>query len=269
MKVRKTVLITGASSGIGYELAKIYANNGYNIIAVGRNLEKLKELKEILKNSYVDVHIISMDLSLQNAAIELYNKIVSKNLTVDILINNAGFGIYGSFSKFNEIKIEENNKMTQLNITFLVELTKIYLDYFIEKGSGGIINVSSIAGFFPGPYMANYYATKSYVLSFTEALWSEINNKNIQISVLCPGPTATNFEMAAKLNEGELFGKLKVMTPKKVAEIAYRDFKRGKRIIIPGIINKLMVVMSKFLPRIILLKLTKEMMKIKEKNNKK
>lgn len=259
-----TVLITGASSGIGYEFSKIYAKNNYNLVIVARSLEKLENLKNKLeKENNVSVEVIEMDLSEKNAAIELYNIVKNKNITINTLINNAGFGIYGEFSTFSKNDIIKNEKMTQLNINFLVELTKLYLDDFLLLGKGELLNVASIAGFFPGPYMANYYASKSYVLSFTEAIRSEINNRNIKISTLCPGPTETNFEKASKLDNGHLFNSMKVMSAEKVVKIAYKDFNRGKSIIIPGFTNKLIVFISRFISRNLLLKITKKIMKSK------
>lgn len=265
----KTVLITGASSGIGYELAKIYAENGYNLVITARRSQNLYALKEdILKNiiSDVSVEIISIDLSLEKSAYKLFDIIKSKNIKVDILVNNAGIGIYGEFFKYSDEKIKKNDSMINLNVKSVVELTKLFLDDMIEENNGGILNVSSIAAFQPGgPLMANYYASKAYILSFSEALREELRETNIVISVLCPGPTETEFEKSSDLKGSGLFSRLKVMTAKEVAKIAYRDFVKRKRIIIPGFMNKLAVLSAKILPRALTIRFVKKLQEIKDK----
>lgn len=248
----ETVLITGASSGIGLELAKIYGREGYNLILAARRKERLELLKrEILDNisSSLEITIIEKDLGKAGASLELFRQIKDEGLKVDILINNAGTGIYGKFSEFSNEDMERNRKMTALNIDAVVELTKLYLDEFLKRKEGAILNVASVAAFLPGPMMANYYAGKAYVLSFTEAVREEVRGTGIRIGTLCPGPTATEFEKSSNADMGGLFSSLKVMTAGKVAEIAYRDFRRGKNIIVPGFLNKLAVFMVRFLPR--------------------
>ena len=252
----KTVLITGASSGIGYEFAKIFAENGYNLVIVARNRDKLEILKrEILEGISKDVKImvIEADLSFENAAQELYDQIKSENIKIDTLVNNAGVGIYGNFSEFDDEMMKKNDAMINLNIKTVVELTKLFLNDMLKSGSGEILNVSSIAAFIPGPLMSTYYASKAFVQSFTEAVREELRNdargKNIRISALCPGPTATGFEKSSNLEESSLFEKMKVMTAKKVAEIGYKEFQKGKAIIIPGIFNRIAVFGTRFLSR--------------------
>ena len=185
----KRVLITGASSGIGYELAKIYAENGHDLIIVARNRDKLgilqKEIfEEISKN--IKVTVVENDLSQENAAERLYNHIKSSNLKIDTLVNNAGAGIYGRFSEFDEETMKRNDAMINVNIKAVVELTKLFLDDMIKDGRGEILNVSSVAAFMPGPLMSTYYASKAFVQSFTEAVREEMKNdirmKNIKIS---------------------------------------------------------------------------------------
>ena len=184
----KTVLITGASSGIGYELAKIYAENGHNLVVVARNGDKLEVLKkeifeEISKN--IEVIVIENDLSQENAAERLYNQIKSRNLKINTLVNNAGVGIYGRFSEFDEETMKRNDAMINLNIKAVVELTRLFLADMIKNGNGEILNVSSVAAFMPGPLMSTYYASKAFVQSFTEAVREEMRNdihaKNIKI----------------------------------------------------------------------------------------
>lgn len=263
----KTVLITGASSGIGYELAKIYAGNNYNLVLAARGSEKIEKLKNIiLENINPDLLIetVCIDLSKENSAYDLSDILERKNIEIDFLVNNAGIGIYGEFAEYSHEEMERNNKMINLNIKTLVELTKIFLDKMLEKGSGGVLNVASVAAFQPGPLMATYYASKAFVLSFSEALREELRNTGVYISVLCPGPTETEFEKCSNLTEAGLFSRMKVMSAEKVAEIGYRDFMRKKRIIIPGFINKLAVIGSKFFPRKITIKVVKKIQERKK-----
>lgn len=227
----KTVLITGASSGIGYEFAKIYAENGYNLVVVARNEDKLEVLKkEILEkiSKNVKITVIEADLSQENAAERLYNQIKSNNLKIDTLVNNAGIGIYGKFSEFDEEMMKKNDAMINLNIKAVVELTRLFLADMMKAGNGEILNVSSIAAFMPGPLMSTYYASKAFIQSFTEAIREELRDdicgKNIKISALCPGPTATEFEKSSNLEKSSLFERMKVMIAKKVAEIGYKEF---------------------------------------------
>ena len=269
----KTVLITGASSGIGYELAKIYAKNWHNLVIVARNKDKLEILKkeifeEISKN--IKITVIENDLSLENAAERLYNRVKSENLKIDTLVNNAGIGIYGKFSEFDEETMKRNDAMINLNIKAVVELTRLFLKDMLESGNGEILNVSSVAAFMPGPLMSTYYATKAFVQSFTEAIREEVRNdvrgKNIKISALCPGPTATGFEKSSNLAESSLFERMKVMTAKKVAEIGYKEFQKGKEIIIPGIFNKVAVFGTRFLSRKFIVRTARKLQE-KKKNN--
>ena len=269
----KRVLITGASSGIGYELAKIYAENGHDLIIVARNRDKLgilqKEIfEEISKN--IKVTVVENDLSQENAAERLYNHIKSSNLKIDTLVNNAGAGIYGRFSEFDEETMKRNDAMINLNIKTVVELTRLFLNDMLKDGNGGILNVSSIAAFMPGPLMSTYYASKAFVQSFTEAVREEVRNdvrgKNIRISALCPGPTDTGFEKSSNLEESSLFERLKVMTAKKVAEIGYKEFQKGKAVIIPGIFNRIAVFGIRFLSRKFVVKMARKLQEKKNKN---
>ena len=270
----ETVLITGASSGIGYELAKIYAKNGHNLVVVARNKDKLEILKkeifeEISKN--IKITVIENDLSLENAAKGLYNQVKSEKLKINVLVNNAGVGIYGKFSEFDEETMKRNDAMINLNIKAVVELTRLFLNDMLKDGNGGILNVSSIAAFMPGPLMSTYYASKAFVQSFTEAVREEVRNdvrgKNIRISALCPGPTDTGFEKSSNLEESSLFERLKVMTAKKVAEIGYKDFQKGKAVIIPGIFNRIAVFGTRFLSRKFVVKTAGKLQERKNKIN--
>jgi uncharacterized protein len=242
---RRCVLITGATTGIGYELAKLYAKDENNLILVARDEERLKEVKDELEFYNIKVYTIALDLSEDNSCEKVLDFVNKKNLSVDILINNAGVGSFGYLS---EIEIERELKLIDVNIRALTELTKIFLPSMIEHGEGAIMNVASTAAFCAGPKMATYYASKSYVLNFTEALYEELKGSEIKVSCLCPGPVKTSFQEKSGIKKKES-AKKALMTPKDVAEIAYRDFKKGKLIIIPGFKNKLIITLNKLIPR--------------------
>lgn len=242
---RSCVLITGATAGIGYELAKLYAKDENNLILLARDEERLKEVKDELEFYNIKVYTIALDLSEDNSCEKVLDFVNKKNLSVDILINNAGMGSFGYLS---EIEVEKELKLIDVNIRALTELTKMFLPSMIEHGEGAIMNVASTAAFCAGPKMATYYASKSYVLNFTEALYEELKGSEIKVSCLCPGPVKTNFQEKSGIRKSEA-AKKALMTPKEVAEIAYRDFKKGKLIIIPGFKNKLIIRINKLIPR--------------------
>lgn len=255
----ETVLITGASSGIGYELAKIYAKNNYDLVLVARRIEKLKRLKsEIEKNnSKIQIKIIEMDLSVSESPEKLFFLLKNENIKIDILINNAGMGVYGNFLELSQEEMKKIEKMLNLNMIAIVKLTKIFLNKIKTQKEGAILNVASTAAFQPGgPLMSTYYASKSFVLSFSEGIRYELKNTNIKVSTLCPGPTITEFEKMSEVKKWS--NKIKTMSAKKVAKIAFRDFKKGKKIIVPGYLNKFSILSSKIFPRELLLKIIKK-----------
>lgn len=242
----KTALITGSSGGIGQELAFLFAKDGHNLVLVARNKEKLQSIAHIIQQTYsVQVTVIKKDLENPASAYELYDEILTKQIQIDYLVNNAGYGLYGAFSS-TDLSKEVN--MIELNITSLTILSKLFLRPMLEKQSGGILNVASTASFQPGPLMAVYYATKAYVLSFTEALASEVINTGVHVSALCPGPTKTGFGDRADLGNSKIF-ESGLMNVKKVALDGYLGFMKNKTIIIPGVQNQLLAQSSRFLPR--------------------
>ena len=259
----KTVLITGASSGIGYEFAKIYAKKGYNLVITARRKNNLDRIKQELESfdTAICVDIIVLDLSKQNSAKELYEVVKQRGILIDTLINNAGFGVYGNFI---ETDIEKEIDMIELNIKSLVVLTKLFLKDMVSRNNGTIINVASTAAFQPGPLMSVYYASKSFVLSFTEAIRNEVRDTNVNISVLCPGPTDTEFEKSASLEESSLFTKLKVMKPEKVAIIGYKGINRNKSVIIPGILNNILITFNKIIPRALVINIVRKLQESKK-----
>lgn len=249
----KKVLITGASSGIGRDMAVILSKMGFNLILVARRSKKLEELKSRLKT---DVKIICMDISKPKSCIELYESV--KNEDIDILINNAGFGIFG---KFTETDIQKELNMIDLNIKAVHILTKLFLKDFKAKNSGYILNVASSAAFLPGPLLSSYYASKAYVLRLTEAIYEELRmeNSKVYIGTLCPGPVNTEFNNRA----GVKFS-IKGMSSKLVAKYAIRKMFERKLIIIPGILMKAVFVMERLIPIKILLKICYHFQKRKQ-----
>lgn len=252
----QTVLITGASSGIGLDFAHIFAKEGYNLVLVARSADKLEHLaQEIIKNYSVDCKVIPCDLAKPNAAKEVLNKTKSLGKTIDILINNAGFGVLGNF---NEINSKLQAEMIHVNITALTELTHCYLNEMLLNGGGKILNVASTAAFQPGPFMSVYYATKAYVLSFSEALANELKETNIQISVLCPGPTLTGFQATAKIDDSsKIFNSKIAADSQSVAQAGFTGLMNNDVLIIPGVVNKIGVCSVKFLPRKLVTNITR------------
>jgi short-subunit dehydrogenase len=254
--MKNTALITGASNGIGLELAKIHASKGGDLVLVARNKSKLDEIKTELEKQYkVSVYVISKDLSLTNAAQEIYNETIKENIQVDYLINNAGFGDFGMFV---ETDWNKELQMINLNITTLTHFTKLYLQDMIKRNSGKIMNVASTAAFQSGPTMAVYFATKAYVLSFTEAVSNEVSDKGITVTALCPGATETGFQTAGGMEESNLFKGKKLPTAKQVADYGYTSMMKGKTVAIHGMMNYIMSNSVRFTPRALVVKITRK-----------
>ena len=228
-------LITGASSGIGREMAIYLSEQGIDVVLVAREQEKLEEVQKQLKTKS---EIICMDLADAQNCINLYRKVKD----IDILINNAGFGTFGDFTK-TDLVTELN--MINLNVCAVHTLSKLYLADMCEKNNGYILNVASIAGFMPGPHMATYHATKTYVLNVTQGIYEEVKkqNSNVKISALCPGPIQTPFLDRANVNF-----KTKIMTAREVARYAIDNMFKGKYMILPGGNNKMIRILSKIVP---------------------
>ena len=250
----KTALITGASMGIGLDLAVLAARDGYDCILVSRNEPRLHELKKVLETRYrINVHIFALDLAKHDAAVRLTTMIAEAGLTVDFLINNAGFGTSGAFA---DLDAETEADEVRLNVNTLTELTKAYLPGMLERAHGYVLNVASVAAFQPGPYMAVYSATKAYVLSFTEAIHAEVKGSGVHVSVLCPGPTDTNFfnRAGSELSCSKMPSHL-------VAFFGYKGVMNNKRVIIPGLSNQLLVGVAKWMPRAVSLEVLRRVQK--------
>ena len=247
----KTILITGASSGIGLEFANQLNEFGAKLIITARNKDKLNELAE----NYQGATVIPGDLSDKTFPSQLYNEIQSKGLDVDILINNAGFGSIGKLLKSD---LETYERMVQVNITALTQLSHLFISDMVEKGNGGIINVASVAAFQPVPYMNVYSATKAYVKSFSLALHEEYKDKGIVVTAVCPGYTKTNFQNAANMSSDAVGIK---MLPEDVVRQSLIAHKNGKNLVINGVINKIMAHSNRFLPSFLTLAVTRNLMK--------
>lgn len=244
-------LITGASSGIGYEFAKILAKNNHDIIIVSRNKEKLQKLKKEIEDDYkVKVSLYNTDLSDIKKVKQLYYKL--KNEDINILINNAGVGDFGGFL---DIHWEKYNETIDLNIKALTLLTKLFLKDMLAKRKGKILNVASIAGFQPGPYLAIYSATKSYVLHFSEALAEELKGTGVTITALCPGLTMSNFFKRSGITDDEVKKWGKIATSKEVAKFGYKMLMKNKIVAVYGLRNKLFIFFNRLLPRNIITKI--------------
>jgi uncharacterized protein len=239
---RKTALVTGASSGIGLDLARLFARDGWGVVLVARTEAKLREVAAELGNAQV----IVSDLSRPNAAADIVAELKTRGIEIEALVNNAGYGLTGPFIE-NDLQRELD--MIQVNIVALTQLTKLLLVPMAARNHGHILNVASTAAFQPGPLMAVYYATKAYVLSFSEAIADELRNTEVKVTTLCPGPTATGFADVAKMTESRLFTMMRPMSSQEVAEAGYRGMLSGRGLVIPGAKNKLLVQSLRVSPR--------------------
>lgn len=256
--MENTALITGASNGIGLELAKIFASKGANLVLVARSKSKLDDLKSELESKYkVKVLVIAKDLSAANSAQEVYEETTQKGIPIDYLINNAGFGDFGMFA---ETDWNKELQMINLNITTLTQFTKLYLQEMLKRSSGRIMNVASTAAFQSGPTMAIYCATKAYVLSFSEAISNEVSDKGVTVTALCPGATESGFPAAAAMDESELFKGKKLPTSKEVAEYGYQSMMKGKTVAIHGMMNYIMANSVRFTPRALVVKIARKIL---------
>ncbi|MCG3175296.1 MAG: hypothetical protein MOGMAGMI_00222 [Candidatus Omnitrophica bacterium] len=243
----KWALITGASGGIGLELAEKFAAAGNGLVLVARRADKLEADAARLRQGHgVPVRVLSADLSADSAAPRLYEAVRAQGIEIEYLVNNAGVGNYG---RFGESDLNKDLALLRLNIESLTALTKLFLKDMIVRKSGRVMNVASTAAYMPGPYMATYYASKAYVLSFSEAIAEELSGSGVTVTVVCPGPTMTGFHAAANMGGSRLFSGPFIMTAADVARIAYDGLMSGRRVVITGWTNRLMVLSSRLAPR--------------------
>ena len=247
--LRPVTVITGASAGIGVALARIFARHGHELALVARREERLRQLAdEIAATGAVKPIVIVADLTQANAARQIGEALVTLGAEPQFIVNNAGFGLVGLAGSRDR---DEQAEMLDLNVRALTSLSLAFLDS-LERHRGGLLNVGSMAGFLPGPGMAVYYASKAYVLSFSEALHSELKSRDVRVSVLCPGPVATEFAARAGVKKTPAPGIL-TQTAEFVAQQGYDGLMRGQRTVVPGLLNKLIVVLIRLFPRRLLL----------------
>ena len=257
----QTALITGASSGIGLELAKVFARNQYDLILVARSEDKLKALQDELTRQYnIQAVVMSYDLTEKEAPTQLFEQVQQQNLTVDVLVNNAGYGDYAEFVNSDWEKVQG---MILLNVLALTHMTRLFLPAMVARGSGKVLNVSSTAAFQPGPMMAVYFATKAYTLSFSEAIAAETEDKGVGVTVLCPGPTQSEFIGRANMDRMALANNLTedaIPTSAEVAEFGYRALQKGEVVAVHGLANKLTAFSTRLVPRGLLRKGVRQFM---------
>jgi short-subunit dehydrogenase len=250
----KTAIITGASSGIGFALANVFARHEHDLVLVARNAERLNGAKAQLEKKYgIMAHVITADLTKPLAPVEIFQATQSTDVQIDVLVNNAGFAEYGPF---HEADRERELDTIALNITALTALCHLFVQPMIRRRAGKILNVASTAAFQPGPLMAVYYATKSYVVSFSEAIRNEVSPLGVDVTVLCPGPTETEFfEKQPKLLDSRLLSS-GTMSAEDVAEIGYKGLMQGKAVVIPGARNRILAWSTRFAPRSLVVKIS-------------
>jgi uncharacterized protein len=244
---RPTALVTGSSAGIGREIARVLAAQGFDLILVARRAEELKTLGSELASAHgATSHVIPIDLADPTAPSRLVAEVAARGIELDVLVNNAGFGDVGPFAAADLLKLLA---MVQVNVTAVTELTGLFLPGMLKRGKGRILNVGSTAGFQPGPLMAVYYATKAYVNSLSQAIANEVAGTGVTVTVLCPGPTESEFAAVSGMANTRLFTAGKVMPVRPVAEAGVRGLLRGQPLVIPGLRNKLLVFGNRLVPR--------------------
>jgi short-subunit dehydrogenase len=251
----RTALVTGGSGGIGFEIARVLAQKGFDLVLVSRKRDALEAAAGQLEGKYgARVQVYAADLRLPDAPQAIFDFLHNENIPIEVLVNNAGFGLGGEFA---DTSLERELEMIQVNISALTHLTKLFLPPMIKAKSGRVLNVASTAAFQPGPLMAVYYATKAYVLSFSQALAEELRNSGITVTALCPGPTATDFAATADVGSSKLFDAFGIANAEDVAEFGVAAMMHGRRVAIPGIKNKIIAQSSRFTPRVVLAKITR------------
>ena len=258
--MKKTALITGASGGLGLSFVNLFAKDGYDLVLVARNGNRLEEIKKEIEEKYnIKATVVAKDLCTPDGAQQVYDATKQAGIKVDVLVNNAGFGDFGEFYKSD---INKQVKMIDLNCTALMSLCHLYLPDMLEQKNGNILNVDSIAAFQAGPLMSVYYATKAFVLSFSQALTRELKGTGVKVTCLCPGPIRTNFDNAADLGESGLFKNLKVWNPDDVAKFGYKKMQKGKSLCVCGFVNKLIVFANRLAPRCLVRNLVYNIQKV-------
>ena len=253
MKKRQTALITGASSGIGLDLARLFARDQYDLFLVARSEERLREIAAELEREHkITATVIAADLTRPEAPDTIIA--ATHDAEIDVLVNNAGIGFQG---RFDQLDTRRQLDVIQVNLVALTHLTRLVLPRMLTRHSGRILNIGSTAGFQPGPRMAVYYATKAYVLSFSEAIAEELAATGVTVTLLCPGPTSTGFAETADMTKSRLFTVMRPMKSTTVARKGYEAMQRGQRLVIPGWLNKITAQATRITPRKMVVKIAK------------
>src|SRR3954471_17243041 len=253
---RQTALVTGGSGGIGLELAKVLGRNGFDLVLVARKRDTLEGAAGQLEGKFdIKAHVFAADLRIPEAPQTIFDFLLNENIGVDILINNAGFALGGEFA---DTELQRELDMIQVNISALTHLTKLFIPTMIKRRAGRVLNVASTAAFQPGPLMAVYYATKAYVLSFSEALANEVRGSGVWVTVLCPGPTRSGFQSRAQMEDSRLV-RGDLMDAATVARAGYAGLMQGKTVVIPGLRNRLLVEVVRFTPRALVTQVVRRM----------
>ena len=254
---KKTALITGGSIGIGFELGRQFAAHGHDLVLVARNADQLEAAAGKIEGKYgVSVRTIAMDLVDPASPPRLFDTLTGDNVAIDFLVNNAGFGLGGDFI---DTDIDRELDMIQVNCSAVVHLTKLFLPAMVKRKEGRILNLASLASFQAGPRHAIYYASKAFVLSFSEAIAEELRRTGVTVTALCPGPTESGFAERAGTQRSRLFTQAKVATAEEVAQYGYAAMMKGTRVAIPGLQNKLLLQAQRIAPRILVNKITARM----------
>ena len=257
----ETVLITGASSGIGWELARCFAAEKSRLILVARSTDAMQTLAQELQQAYgCETHVLTSDLSNPESPAKIFEELQGRGITVDVVVNNAGFGLHGSFA---ELPLARQLSMIQVNVTALVALTGLFLPGMLARRRGGILNVGSVAGFMPGPNMAVYFATKAFVMSFSEALYEELRGTGVTVTDLCPGPTETNFSAVARAHHRRRMQPVRKMTAAEVAVAGHLAFRRGVCVKVTGWKNLFLAQLPRINPRVIIRKAVRRVNRLK------
>jgi uncharacterized protein len=254
---KRTALITGASSGIGFEFTRLFARDGFDLVVVARDQSRLAKIAyEWSRRFDVAVTVIAKDLSQWTAAQEVYQEVQNEGIEVDVLVNNAGFNVYGPFAATDS---QRELEMAHVNMIALTQLTKLFLPAMLQRNSGKVLNVASTAAFTPGPYAAVYCASKAYVLSFSEALAEELRGTGVSVTTLCPGPTRTKFAERADMTETKIFqGRL--AGAREVAEAGYNALMQERTTLVVGLANRLLVFSLRFSPRTLVARVAKNLL---------
>jgi short-subunit dehydrogenase len=252
---RRTALVTGASSGIGRELALIFASNGYDLVLVARSRQGLEDVAAQARGLHVNAHVITADLARPGAPDQIRAELHAASIPVDILVNNAGFAMYGPFIDANA---QTEAEMMQVNMATLTQMTRTFLPGMVERHWGRILNLSSLAGFMPGPLMAVYYATKAYVLSFSEALADELHGTGVTVTALAPPATSSGFQRRAAMEDSKLV-QGRIMDARTVAEAGYRGLMAGRSVVVPGLSAKLLAFSVRLSPRWMVTRIVRRM----------